>query len=85
MHTHTHSHTHTHTYTRKERKDWNLTSAVALGEEVSFQSAFKRRESVTVSDVIWQVIPGVGARVGETAETMLRSFVAVYGEKTCIG
>ena len=31
-----------------------------------------------------QVIPGVGAIVGETAETMLLSFVAVYGEKLCI-
>ena len=51
---------------------------------MNFQSVFKRRESVTVSNVIWQVIPGVGAIVGETAETMLLSFVAVYGEKLCI-
>ena len=49
---------------------------------MSFQSVFKRRESVTVSDVIWQVIPSVGAIVGETEETMLLSCVAVYGEKT---
>ena len=53
-------------------------------EEVRFQSVFKRRESVTGSNVTWQVIPGVGAIEGETAETMLLSFVAVYGEKTCI-
>ena len=46
---------------------------------MNFQSVFKRRESVTVSNVIWQVIPGVGAIVGKTAETMLISFVAVYG------
>ena len=51
---------------------------------MSFLSIFKRRESGTVSDVIRQVIPGVGPVVGETAETMLLSFVAVYGEKTCI-
>ena len=51
---------------------------------MSFQSVFKRRESVTVSDVIWQVIPGVEAIVGETAETMLLSFAAAYGEKTCL-
>ena len=52
--THAHADTHRHAYTyihREERKDWNLTSTVALTEEVSFQSFFKRRESVTVSDV----------------------------------
>ena len=90
MHTHTHTHTHTNTHTQthtqreRETEDWNLTSTVALGEELNFQSVFKRRESVTVSDVMRQVIPGVGAIVGETAETMLLSFVAVYGEKLCI-
>ena len=51
---------------------------------MNFQSVFKRRESVTVSNVIWQVIPGVGAIVGETEDTMLLSFVAVYGERMCI-
>ena len=51
---------------------------------MSFQSVFKRRESVAVSGVIWQIIPGAGAIVGDTAETMLLSFAAVYGEKTCI-
>ena len=51
---------------------------------MSFQSVFKRRESVTVFDVIWPVIPGVGAIVGETEETMLLSFVAFYVEKTCV-
>ena len=87
MHTHTHTHTHKHTHTNAQterERDWNLTSTVALGEELNFQSVFKRRESVTVSDVMRQVIPGVGAIVGETAETMLLSFVAVYGEKLCI-
>lgn len=32
----------------KERKDRYLTSTVVLREEVSFQSAFKRRESATM-------------------------------------
>ena len=50
---------------------------------MNFHSVFKRRENVTVSDVTWQVIPDVGAIVDETAETVLLSFVAVYGERTC--
>ena len=61
-----------------------MTSTVALREEMSFRSVFKGRESVTVSDVKWQIIPGVWATVGETAETLLLSFVSVYGEKTCV-
>ena len=58
-----------------------MTSSVPLREEASFQSAFKRRESATISDVMLQAIPGVGVIVGEIAETMLLSFEAVYGEK----
>ena len=50
---------------------------------MSFNSVFKSRESVTVSDVIWQVIQGVVAIVGESTDAVFL-FVAVYGEQTCI-
>ena len=80
MHACTYTHTHTHRRKKGQESDFNCSTE----RRGSFQSVFKRRESVTVSDVIRQVIPGVGAIVGETAETMLLSFVAVSGKKTCI-
>ena len=49
---------------------------MSLKEEVSFQSFFFKEEKV--SDVIWQVIPGVRAIDSETTESILFSFVAVF-------
>ena len=50
--------------------------------ETMLFSFFERRESFTVSDIMWQVLPNVRPVImGEIAETVLFSFTMAHGER----
>ena len=49
---------------------------------MSFWLVFKGRDTSTVYDIVCQVNPDARTITGKTAETILLSFVTVYGGKT---
>ena len=63
----------THTHSR----NWVfiLVGAEILWEEEGFQFGFKRWQGWAVSKVLWEWIPNVGSKAGESAKAMSLAFV----------
>ena len=55
-----------------------------FSEEVSFESSFKGREGLTVSDTVWKRIPDFGGRNRERTLVMLLLVIMWKAEKSGI-